>query len=158
MDQPTSLPKPAAEKDSRLVPTAPVARLPEPVGAGRLDTGAEITAEASVIETPPPAPAQIAVQKISPEPAVKAPPIAKAVLPETQAEASEPEIPILHDADLKLQSISWSKNPSKRLAVISNRIVRERDMAGGYLVFTINKDDVILSSNGEKWRINFRTK
>ena len=158
MDQPTSLPKPAAEKDSRLVPAAPVAKLPEPVGAGRLDTGAEITGEDPVIETPPPAPAQIAVRKTSPEPAVKEPPIAKAVLPETPAEASEPEIPILHDAEVKLQSISWSKNPSKRLAVISNRIVRERDMVSGYLVFTINKDDVILSNNGEKWRVNFRTK
>ncbi len=154
----TVAPEPAAEKDSRLVPAAPVAKLPEPVGPGRLDTGAEITGKAPVIETPPPAPAQTAVQKTSPEPAVKEPPIAKAVLPETPAEASEPEIPILHDADVKLQSISWSKNPSKRLAVISNRIVRERDMASGYLVFTINKDDVILSSNGEKWRVNFRTK
>jgi len=158
MNQPISLPKPAAEKDSRIIPAAPVVKLPEPVGADHLDTGAAITDESQAMETPPPAPAQIAVQKAPPEPAVKETPIATAVLPETPAEASEPEIPILHDADMKLQSISWSKNPSKRLAVISNRIVREGGTVSGYLLVTINKDDVILSQNREKWRINFRIK
>jgi hypothetical protein len=42
--------------------------------------------------------------------------------------------------------------------VISNRIVREGEMASGYLLVTINKDDVILSQNRKKWRINFRIK
>ncbi|MBE9521158.1 MAG: hypothetical protein IME97_08505, partial [Proteobacteria bacterium] len=155
MNQPISLPKPAAEKNSRVIPAAPGAKLPEPVVADHLDTGPEITGESPVIASPP-VPAQIAVQKTPPEPAVKEAPIATAVQPVAPAETSEPEIPILHDADVKLQSISWSKNPSKRLAVISNRIVREGGMVSGYLLVTINKDDVILSQNREKWRINFR--
>ncbi len=158
MNQPISLPKPAAEKNSRVIPAAPGAKLSEPAVADHPDTGAEITDESPVMETPPPVPAQIAVQKTPPEPAVKEPPIATAVQPVAPAKTSKPEIPILHDADVKLQSISWSKNPSKRLAVISNRIVREGGTVSGYLLVTINKDDVILSQNQEKWRINFRIK
>ena len=120
----------------------------EAVTRGSADTPAIlIPDEIPIIETPP-VPDEGPVGEII---------SAAAVLPETPAE-KELQIPLLSDPDVKLQSISWSEKPSKRLTVISNRIVREGETASGYVIVTINKDDVVLSQNGEQWRINFRTK
>jgi len=71
---------------------------------------------------------------------------------------SEVEIPKLNDPDMKLQAITWSRMPQKRIAVINNRIVREGESVTGYLVSTINQDDVVLSRGGEKWQLQFRIK
>ena len=138
-----------APDDSPIEPATPVpAEKPETITPDR----------PPIIETAP-VPDVVPVEETSPEPAVQEEIITTAaVAPEPPVAAKEPEIPLLRDADLKLQSISWSKNPSKRLAVVSNRIVREGEMTSGYLIVAINKDDLILSQNGKKWRINFRIK
>lgn len=81
----------------------------------------------------------------------------KGVQPKAET-SSEVEIPKLNDPDMALQAITWSRTPQKRLAVISNRIVREGESVAGYLVSTINQDDVVLSREGEKWRLQFRIK
>lgn len=62
----------------------------------------------------------------------------------------------LSDPGMKLQAITWSKVPQKRIAVINNRIVREGESVSGYHVRTINQDDVILSRDGENWQLLFR--
>ena len=67
-------------------------------------------------------------------------------------------IPKLNDPAMKLQAIAWSREPQKRLAVINNRIVREGEPIAGYLISTINEDDIILSRAGEKWQLLFRIK
>ena len=68
------------------------------------------------------------------------------------------EIPKLNDPDMKLQAITWSREPQKRIAVINNRIVREGETIAGYLISAINQDDIILSRGGEKWQLLFRIK
>ena len=75
--------------------------------------------------------------------------------PKTET-VSEVKIPKLNDSDMNLQAITWSRVPQKRIAVINNRIVREGDLVSGYLVSTINQDDVVLSREGAKWQILFR--
>ena len=66
------------------------------------------------------------------------------------------EIPKLNDPDMKLQAVTWSRVPQKRIAVINNRILREGDMVSGYLINSINQDDVVISRAGEKWKLLFR--
>jgi len=66
-----------------------------------------------------------------------------------------PDIPVLDDPTMKMQSISWSKNPHQRLAVISNRIVREGEIVAGYQVVAINLNDVLVRGNGRQWRLVF---
>ena len=156
------IPSPVAPgQDQPVVSAAPVDSQTEPVTPGPADAADAsailIPDETPIIETPPVLDQSPAGQS-SFEPTAQEEIIATAaVLPEAPAE-KEPQIPLLSDPDVKLQSISWSQKPSNRLAVISNRIVREGETASGYVIRTINKDDVILSQNGEQWRINFRTR
>lgn len=76
--------------------------------------------------------------------------------PQVSFKAKEPEIPVLNDPDMKLQAITWSKDPQKRIAVINNRILRQGDAVSGYRIATINQDDIILNDGGEKWKLLFR--
>jgi len=62
----------------------------------------------------------------------------------------------LNDVDVKLQAISWSENPEKRLAVINSSIVRQGDRVGSYIVTQINKDDVLVRQEKEIWVLPFR--
>jgi len=154
---------PASSMDTPLTEPenpSPIAVQEQPASqSSALSTPATIIADQAPIVKIVPVADEAPVEQISPEPTAKKEIITTAaVLPETLAETKGPEIPLLSDPDVKLQSISWSKKPQKRLAVISNRIVREGGMVSGYLLVTINKDDVILSQNREKWRITFRIK
>ena len=84
--------------------------------------------------------------------------IASYSIPETPAKTVEPEIPKLKDPEMKLQAVTWSKSPQKRIAVINNRILREGEVVSGYIIDTIRQDDVILSRGGTKWKLVFRIK
>ena len=159
VSQPSALLAPAEQTIQPVASSAPADSQIEPISPTLPATPATIIPDQAPIVETAPVPAEVPEEQISSEPTAKEEIIATAaVLPETHAQTKEPEIPLLSDPDVKLQSISWSKNPTKRLAVISNRIVREGEMASGYLLVTINKDDVILSQNRKKWRINFRIK
>ena len=78
--------------------------------------------------------------------------------PATPTKTAEVEIPKLNDPEMKLQAVTWSKTAQKRIAVINNRILREEEMVSGYLIETINQDDVVLSQDGTKWKLVFRIK
>jgi hypothetical protein len=150
---------PTEQTDQPVVSSAPVSSSIKPTTPVPADTPATIIPEESPLIETTPAPDETPVKQIPFEPGAKEETITTVtVLPETPAEKKEPEIPLLNDPDVRLQSISWSKNPSKRLAVVSNRIIREGEMVSGYLLVTINKDDVILRQKGKRWRINFRIK
>jgi hypothetical protein len=71
------------------------------------------------------------------------------------AKTVEIEIPRVNDPDMKLQAITWSREPQKRIAVINNRILREGDMVSGYFINTINQDDIVISRDGGKWKLAF---
>ena len=77
-------------------------------------------------------------------------------IPATPPQKAVVEIPRLKDPNIKLQAVTWSKVPQKRITVINNRILRERDVVSGYLINTINQDDVVLSLDGKKWKLLFR--
>jgi general secretion pathway protein B len=77
---------------------------------------------------------------------------------EAPAKVKKIEIPVLNDPEMKLQAITWSKDPQKRIAVINNRILRQGERVYGYHIDTINQDDVVLSDAGEKWKLLFRIK
>lgn len=86
---------------------------------------------------------------------------AEAVLPAAEIISSEVplkkvEIPLLNDPEMKLQAITWSKDPQKRLAVINNSILRQGEAVSGYRIDAINQDDVVLNDRGKKWKIIFR--
>ena len=76
------------------------------------------------------------------------------------SEAAKPDetvdTKILNDVNVKLQAISWSENPEKRLAVINNSILRQGDRVGSYIVTQINKDDVLVRQENEIWILPFR--
>jgi len=76
--------------------------------------------------------------------------------PDITYPAKEIEIPVLNDPEMKLQAITWSKDPQKRIAVINNRILRQGDTVAGYRIATINQDDIILNDRGDKWKLLFR--
>lgn len=135
--------------------------------------------EAAIQELPQPAPPP-AVEQPAPEaadmqavePAAETPeiPRAEAAAPQVQAERAaqvsrppeksiqpkEIALPVLNDPGMKLQAITWSKDPQKRIAVINNRILRQGDVVSGYRIDTINQDDIVLSDGGKKWQLVFR--
>jgi general secretion pathway protein B len=78
--------------------------------------------------------------------------------PEVPPAAGEIEIPVLNDPQMRLQAITWSKDPQKRIVVINNRILRQGETVSGYRIDTINQDDVVLIDAGEKWKLLFRIK
>ena len=88
--------------------------------------------------------------------------IVRTIAPEKEKEpllpAENPEIlsvKVLEGSEINLQAISWAPGAERRIAVINNSIVKEGDRVSGFLVFKINRDDVILSEGGELWKLNF---
>lgn len=65
------------------------------------------------------------------------------------------EAEIIHSSQMKLHAISWTSDINTRIAVINGSIVREGQKIGGYLVFKINKDDILLQENGDLFRLVF---
>jgi hypothetical protein len=68
------------------------------------------------------------------------------------------EVPQFNGPDMKLQAVTWSRESHKRIAVINNRILHEGETVSGYLLVTINQDDVVLGRDGRTWKLSFRTK
>ncbi len=64
----------------------------------------------------------------------------------------------IHNPGIKLHAISWTPDVKTRIAVINGSIVREGDTISNYRVHKINNDDIVLSENGELWRLAFRDK
>ena len=83
---------------------------------------------------------------------------AAAVIAKTSTPHERAEMPLLNDPDMKLQALTWSREPHKRIAVVNNRILHEGETVSGYLLVTINQDDVILGREGKTWKLSFRTK
>jgi len=79
--------------------------------------------------------------------------MAKANVPQEKV-----EIPQLNGPKMKLQALTWSREPNKRIAVVNNRILREGETVSGYLLVTINQDDVVLGQDGKTWKLLFHTK
>ena len=64
----------------------------------------------------------------------------------------------LDDSKLDLQAIAWSKEASKRLAVINGHIVREGESVEGFMVNQIRQDTVIVNDGSSSWQLEFGLK
>jgi hypothetical protein len=84
--------------------------------------------------------------------------VAASVISKSDIQPDKIEIPQLNDPGMKLQALTWSREPHKRIAVINNRILHEGEMVSAYLLVTINQDDVILGRDGKIWKLLFHTK
>lgn len=67
-----------------------------------------------------------------------------------------PEIISLEEGILKIQAISWAKNPEERIAVINNKILEEGDSVQGYRLLHIEKTEVILQHSGQDYKLSFK--
>ena len=74
---------------------------------------------------------------------------------ETSA-AAYPTLP--NESGIRLQAISWSKAPERRIVVINGRILRQGEGIDGYTVSEINPDDVVFDRSGRRWRLAFKTR
>ena len=83
--------------------------------------------------------------------------VAETSPPQISAKKAEKvDIPLLDNPEIKLQAITWSKDPQKRIAVINNSILRQGEAVSGYRIDTINQDDVVLTDKERKWKLLFR--
>jgi hypothetical protein len=58
-------------------------------------------------------------------------------------------------SNLKLQAISWSDQPAKRIAVVNGSVLKEGDKIQGYLLQEIKNDEVIFRYQRQRWRLVF---
>ena len=139
-------------------PAADIVLPPETAGHMVESTAAKIprpSSPAITLKAPVPVDSQ-AVESAIQEPAAEAAAVIRA--PEAPTKVAAVEIPVLNDPDMKLQAITWSKDPQKRIVVINNRILRQGEVVYGYRIDTINQDDIVLSDAGKKWQLLFRIK
>jgi hypothetical protein len=54
--------------------------------------------------------------------------------------------------DIKVQAIVYGSEPEASLAVINNRTVHRGDVVNGFAVEAIEREAVIISRGGERWR------
>ena len=153
--------KPAAD-----IPTHPetTAQVPEPTritipqpSPPTIMQRAAIPADEHAAELDTPVPAASRPETTEQVPAEEIA-IAATPPPEVSTTVKEIEIPPLNDPEMKLQAITWSKEPLKRVVVINNRILRQGEVVLGYRIDTINQDDVVLSDAGKKGKLVFRIK
>lgn len=69
--------------------------------------------------------------------------------------STAPDIPMIDPSILKLQAISWSPEAKDRLAVINNRILREKGSVEGYVIILIDQDSVVVEKGVKKGRLIF---
>ena len=143
----------AAPDTAALPPGSTLINIPQPSPPAIVQsTAIPVSAQATGSVAPLPAaqkPEQLPAEKIT---------VAATRPPEVQTRTKEVEIPALKDPKMKLQAITWSKDPLKRVVVINNRILRQGDSVQGYRIDSINQDDVVLSDAGEQWKLIFRIK
>ena len=61
----------------------------------------------------------------------------------------------LKEGRLLLQAIAWSSIPEKRMAVISNEVVKEGKSVQGFEVVQIKEGGVVLKEKGQTWSLGF---
>ena len=72
------------------------------------------------------------------------------------AQKSQAPVEVLEDPAIELQAISWSADAEKRLAIINGKICREKERVAGYVIETINSEDVIVSKGSVSGKLVFK--
>ena len=152
------LPKPYAPATHAAPspPPAPAAHAapPQRPGPTHPDTSPQLPGAVTpgAISAPAPKTQDNSPQLLAPEPQDTSP---QPPAPEIH-DAADTQIPILEDASLTINAISWSTAPEKRLAVINSTLVREGQAVGGFRLVEIQGDQVIVQRSQKKWRVMFR--
>ncbi len=113
-------------------------------------------AESEPVDPVPPSqpPAPLKIREFQrplpePEPAVVEIPQAQSATKNIPVPDQAPQkmaYPMADSTLLDLQAISWSKDPSQRIAVINDKILGENERVQGYLVLHIEPDQVVLKN------------
>ena len=61
----------------------------------------------------------------------------------------------LNDGRLKVQAIAWAPEPTERMAVVNNRIVREGGNLEGFFIVGIGRDAVFVREEGRLLKVPF---
>jgi hypothetical protein len=64
----------------------------------------------------------------------------------------------LDDSKLDLQAIAWSKDATRRIAVINGHFVREGESVEGFLVNQIRQEDVVVNDGTASWQLELGLK
>lgn len=108
---------------------------------------------------PPPMEKQPLAQPMKPSPSVKPDPntvtgqVAGNVQRVVEAPNQGPKP--LKEGRLLLQAIAWSSIPEKRMAVISNEVVKEGKNVQGFEVVQIKENAVVIKEKGQTWSLVF---
>ncbi|MBW2593080.1 MAG: hypothetical protein JRE58_08815 [Deltaproteobacteria bacterium] len=81
--------------------------------------------------------------------------VEKPPIDQAYAVSPTPAIPMIDPSILKLQAIAWSPEAKDRMAVINNRILREKGSIEGYVIIIIDQDGVIVKKGTDKGRLVF---
>lgn len=60
------------------------------------------------------------------------------------------------ESGLTLQAISWSESPQKRIAVINARILKEGDRIEKYVLWQIDREEVVFKHSDQMWKLGFQ--
>ncbi|MCG6909956.1 MAG: general secretion pathway protein GspB [Deltaproteobacteria bacterium] len=151
---------PAGISTAEAAGNDPVAKrtLSEETAAGR-----DVETETAAVVNKPPEekrPMAMVARELAPPPAVAEKGAAdfQDAAPEKKPSQEEP-VPMdrLEGVAMKVQAISWSETPGKRLAVVNSQVLREGDDIEGYAVSRINPDDIVLQRGGKAYRLDFRS-
>ena len=136
------LPAPAPAESSKAAPAisiAPESEKPDHPDPGTAANEPEAAAENN-------SPTRQAPQTAHTVPAPRHDPL-------DEANTAAPEI--MTNGPLTLQAISWSPSPENRMAVVSDRIIREGDSIDGFRIEAINDESVLVTKDGNTWRLVF---
>jgi hypothetical protein len=166
--RPPAPPSQTASPPARRVPprpAPPAPYVPEP-DAGETQPAPQ-AGSVGAIQAPPPTSRVLPREApASPPGAALASPAKSASPPPGRPDTSRPSSPRnaedslsrLDESKLKVMAIAWAPEPSRRLAVVNGHIVKEGGSVDGFSITQIRKDDIIVHSSGQSWRVELNLK
>ncbi|MDM8543219.1 hypothetical protein QUF90_19260 [Desulfococcaceae bacterium HSG9] len=106
----------------------------------------KVTSKSTKPVTPFPSPPETAI----PDKQIKPPKRENVKVKSSQALSEAPK-----ELNLKLQAITWLSNPEKRFTVINDSIIRLGGMVDGFRLIRIEKDQVTVEKDNQKWLLKF---
>ncbi|MDM8553730.1 hypothetical protein QUF75_03240 [Desulfococcaceae bacterium HSG7] len=106
----------------------------------------KVTSKSTKPVTPFPSPSKTAI----PDKQIKPPKRENLKVKSSQALSEAPK-----ELNLKLQAITWLSNPEKRFTVINDSIIRLGGMVDGFRLMRIEKDQVTVEKDNQKWLLKF---
>ncbi|AOY58020.1 general secretion pathway protein GspB [Desulfococcus multivorans] len=166
--KPPSMPSPSISPSTAKPPvSSQVKSLATPVSKpSKVPVASDRPVQSDAVSPMPPS-KQIQETRSVPKARIDAPPVhadlpAKNRLPVTarSSAGSHEDIPLKSqdDAGLAIQALVWSTAPENRLVVVNGNILKEGGAIKGATISTIGEDYIVVTQNGEKWKLRFQLK